>query len=48
MLKRDKYLNKIILGDNIEILEKLPAKLVDLIFAYPPYLKNERSKSSKK
>ena len=40
----NKYLNKIILGDNIEILEKIPAKSVDLIFADPPYnlqLKND-------
>ena len=31
------YLDKIITGDNLEILEKLPAKSVDMIFADPPY-----------
>jgi len=44
MSKIDKYLNKIILGDNLEVLEKLPSKSVDLIFADPPYnlqLKND-------
>ena len=38
------YVNKIIQGTNYEILEKLPAKSIDLIFADPPYnlqLKNE-------
>ncbi len=40
----DKYLNKIIIGDNLEILPKLPPKSIDLIFADPPYnlqLKND-------
>ncbi len=40
----DKYYNKIILGDCIEILKLLPEKSVDLIFADPPYnlqLKND-------
>jgi len=32
-----KYLNKIIKGNCIEILEKLPEKSVDFIFADPPY-----------
>ena len=44
MKEIDKYLNKIILGDNLEILGKLPPKSVDLIFADPPYnlqLKND-------
>ncbi len=44
MKEIEKYLNKIILGDNLEILKKLPAKSVDLIFADPPYnlqLKND-------
>ncbi len=44
MKKIKEYLNKIIFGDNLEILEKIPAKSVDLIFADPPYnlqLKNE-------
>lgn len=44
MKEVEKYLNKIILGDNIEILDKLPTKSVDLIFADPPYnlqLKND-------
>ena len=40
----EKYLNKIILGDSLEILKELPAKSVDLVFADPPYnlqLKND-------
>jgi len=40
----NEFLNRIILGDNVEILQKLPSKSVDLIFADPPYnlqLKNE-------
>jgi site-specific DNA-methyltransferase (adenine-specific)/modification methylase len=37
MSKINTYLNKIIHGDNIEILQKLPPKSVDLIFADPPY-----------
>ncbi len=40
----NKYLNKIIKGDCIEILKKFPDNSVDLIFADPPYnlqLKNE-------
>lgn len=44
MSEIEKYLNKIIHGDNLEILEKLPPKSVDLIFADPPYnlqLKND-------
>lgn len=43
-MKKEEYLNKIILGDNIEVLNELPPKSVDLIFADPPYnlqLKNE-------
>lgn len=43
-MKKDEYLNKVFQGLNYEILEKLPAKSVDLIFADPPYnlqLKNE-------
>ena len=39
-----KYLNKIIQGNNVDILNKMPEKSVDLIFADPPYnlqLKNE-------
>ena len=44
MSEINKYLNKIILGDNLEILDKMPPKSVDLIFADPPYnlqLKND-------
>ncbi len=44
MEKIEKFLNKIILGNNVEILSQLPEKSVDLIFADPPYnlqLKNE-------
>ena len=44
------YLNKIFQGTNYEILEKLPEKSVDLIFADPPYnlqLKNELYRPNK-
>ncbi len=40
----EKFLNKIIIGDSIEILNELPKNSVDLIFADPPYnlqLKND-------
>lgn len=40
----EKYLNKIICGDNLKVLNELPPKSVDLIFADPPYnlqLKND-------
>jgi len=33
----DKYLNKIIKGDCIEVLREMPENSVDLIFADPPY-----------
>ena len=33
----NQYLNKIIRGDCIEVLKKLPNNSVDLIFADPPY-----------
>lgn len=33
----DKYINKIIKGDCIENLKKIPDESVDLIFADPPY-----------
>ncbi len=33
----DKYLNKIIKGDCIEVLKEIPEDSVDLIFADPPY-----------
>ena len=33
----NEYLNKIIKGDSIEVLKKLPDNSVDLIFADPPY-----------
>ena len=35
--KLEEVKNKILLGNNIEVLKKLPAKSVDLIFADPPY-----------
>lgn len=38
------FKNKILLGDNLEILKTLPPKSIDLVFADPPYnlqLKNE-------
>ena len=40
----DKYVNTIIHGDNVHVLNELPEKSIDLIFADPPYnlqLKNE-------
>ena len=33
----NQYLNKIIKGDSVEVLKKLPDNSVDLIFADPPY-----------
>ena len=33
----NKYINKIILGDCLEVLKHIPDKSVDLIFADPPY-----------
>jgi len=44
MIINELPINKIIHGDNVEILNKLPEKSVDLIFADPPYnlqLQNE-------
>lgn len=37
MTDLDLYLNRIILGDCIEVLESLPQGSVDLVFADPPY-----------
>jgi site-specific DNA-methyltransferase (adenine-specific) len=37
MAKIDKYINKIIKGDCIEEMKKMPDECVDLIFADPPY-----------
>ena len=31
-------INKVILGDSIEELKKIPDETIDLIFADPPYL----------
>ena len=36
-MEKSEYINKIIQGVNYEVLEKLPAKSIDLIFADPPY-----------
>ena len=33
----DKYLNKIVVGDSIDILKELPSNSVDLVFTSPPY-----------
>ena len=33
----DNYLNKIIHGNSIEILKKLPKNSIDVVFADPPY-----------
>ena len=37
MSKENKILNSIIQGDCVEILNAMPKKSVDLIFADPPY-----------
>ncbi len=37
MTELDPYLNKIIIGDCIEVLERLPRCSIDMIFADPPY-----------
>ena len=31
------YLNRVIVGDCIEMMDKLPTESVDLVFADPPY-----------
>ena len=31
------YLNKILNGDSLEIIKKIPSKTFDLVFADPPY-----------
>jgi len=36
MYQIDEIMNKIIQGDAIEVLRRLPEKSVDLIFMYPP------------
>lgn len=33
----DKYKNKIVCGDSIEMMKKIPEKSIDLVFADPPY-----------
>ena len=33
----EKYINKIIKGDCLEVLKNIPDKSVNLIFADPPY-----------
>ena len=43
-LKFENMINKIILGDSIEIMKQIPDDSIDLIFADPPYnlqLENE-------
>ncbi len=35
--KLEKFINKIHLGDNVEIMNSIPEKSIDLIFADPPY-----------
>jgi len=39
-----KYINKIIKGDTLEILKKLPSSIVDLGITSPPYNKGENKK----
>lgn len=36
-MKTDKFLNKILHGDSLKLLKKIPKETVDLIFADPPY-----------
>ena len=36
-MKIDKFLNKILIGDNISLLKQIPNDSIDLIFADPPY-----------
>jgi DNA modification methylase len=33
----NKYINKVIAGDNIEVLKKIPSESVDLVITSPPY-----------
>ena len=36
-MKINKFLNKILIGNNVNLLKQLPEESVDLIFADPPY-----------
>ena len=36
-MKSDKFLNKILHGNSLELLKKIPEETIDLIFADPPY-----------
>ncbi len=36
-MKIDNFLNKILVGDNVNLLKQIPEESVDLIFADPPY-----------
>jgi len=38
-----KYLNKIICGDCIEVMKKLPGNSVDLVVTSPPYADNRKN-----
>ena len=36
-MKIDQFLNKILHGNSLELLKKIPKESIDLIFADPPY-----------
>lgn len=40
IMKNNGHINKIILGDNLEVLKTLPDESVDLIYLDPPFLSN--------
>jgi len=42
----EKYLNKIICGDSLEIMKQLPDKCIDLVLTDPPYGIGESGKSN--
>ncbi|GHT46939.1 hypothetical protein AGMMS49965_24770 [Bacteroidia bacterium] len=39
-MKNSKHINKLILGDNLDVLKTLPDESVDLIYLDPPFLSN--------
>ena len=43
-MKSDEYLNKIIQGDTLNVLETLPDEIVDVGVTSPPYNKGENKK----
>ena len=38
LFDNDKFVNKLILGDNLEVMKKMDKESVDLIYLDPPFL----------